>query len=83
MKRLNDFYKKYEGVIKLILFALPLLFAMYKYLASYIDVPKNQEIMSGQIEYLIKKAKQDSTYNEEDYRSIKAINEKLERNNIR
>ena len=39
MKHLNALYEKYSVLIKLICMVVPLIFATYKYLMVYIDVP--------------------------------------------
>lgn len=40
MKKLADFYDKYASAIKLMGFLAPLLFGVWEYLGTYIDVPK-------------------------------------------
>jgi hypothetical protein len=35
-----ELYKKYEGHIKVIMFMTPLIFAIWKYVGTYIDMPE-------------------------------------------
>lgn len=43
IEKLNNFYKKYEGILKLLIMFLPLLFASWQYLDQYIDVPERMD----------------------------------------
>lgn len=55
MKKLNEIYKQYEGLIKLLVMFAPLTFAAWKYLGTYIDMPGRMDGWEG-------KQKQDSTF---------------------
>ena len=55
MKALNDFYKQYEGLIKLLVMLLPLVFASWQYLDKYVDVPSRMDAFEA-------RAKRDSLY---------------------
>ena len=88
MKKLNEIYKQYEGLIKLIIMGAPLIFASWQYLGTYIDVPKRMDDFET-------RAKRDSIhysriiktndsidrvqnyYLQQDLDSIYAINKKL------
>lgn len=41
--KLNNFYKKYEGFLKLLIMVVPLIFASWKYFDKYIDVPDRMD----------------------------------------
>lgn len=94
MKSLNDLYKKYEGLIKLIIIVVPLVFAAWKYLAIYIYLPDRMdafEIRAKADSMFIMKVilRHDSIdrvhhlYLEDDYRNIDSIKTKLKRNKIK
>jgi hypothetical protein len=56
---MNDLYKKYGDSLKAIMFFIPLIFASYKYLSDYIDVPKKQVELEQKIislQYQMKKS---------------------------
>jgi hypothetical protein len=55
MRTLNDIYKQYEGLIKLLVMVLPLILASWQYLVNYIDVP-------GRMDAFEVRAKRDSLY---------------------
>jgi hypothetical protein len=55
MKTLNDIYKQYEGIIKLLVMVLPLVFASWQYVDKYIDVPARMDAFED-------RAKRDSIY---------------------
>lgn len=93
MKRLNDFYKQYEGLIKLILMAAPLVFGAWKYLGTYIDMPDRMDAWEARarrdslhyVKIIKDNAIQDSIQTAfllQDWDSIYEINKKLKRNYI-
>ena len=43
MRTLNEIYKKYEGLIKIIVMVAPLAFASWEYLNRYIYVPERMD----------------------------------------
>jgi len=55
IKKLNNFYKEYDGVIKFIFMVTPLIFASWKYLGTYIDVPDRMDAFEA-------RAKRDSVH---------------------
>ena len=84
MKSLNDLYKKYEGLIKLIILVVPLLFAAYKYLGTYIDMPERMDRFEARAKHdssfvmpKIKKIDSVSTNEGQDYRLILEMQDSL------
>lgn len=82
MEALNTFYKKYEGLIKMILLVAPLLFAGWKYIGTYIDMPErmdNFEKRASQDSALImpkiKKIDSISANENQDYKLILELQE--------
>lgn len=93
VKKLNEIYKQYEGLIKLIIMVAPLAFASWKYLGTYINVPDRMDAFEQRAQrdsIFYWKIIQKNIYNDsiqylylkEDLDSIVAINEKLKRNFI-
>lgn len=60
MKRLNELYEKYSVILKFAVFFGPLIFAIWKYVGSYIQMPEEVEYLKHRTEILI----QDSINNE-------------------
>lgn len=70
---LNNLYKKYEGLFKLIVMVAPLIFAVWKYFGEYINLPDRQRAIEAKIERLDKRLREDSIYLENDYRDIEKL----------
>ena len=67
MKRLNELYKKYEGLIKLLVMFTPLVYGTFEYLKNYIDVPDRMNAFE-------ERAKKDSIFVMKLFRNQDSIN---------
>jgi hypothetical protein len=88
METLNNFYKKYEGLIKLLIMVLPLVFASWKYIGTYMEVPSRMDAFEARakrdsIHYsrVIKENRMldsiQNLYLENDYLEIEKLKKKL------
>lgn len=98
MEWLNNWYKKYEGLLKVLMMVAPLIFASWQYLDKYIDVPDRMDAFEARARrdstvymqmWFGRNRYQDSinnlhkTYLDQDYDTLRAITRKLKRNKIR
>lgn len=81
LQQLNDFYDRYSGIFKLIIMVMPLIFASYKYLDSYIDVPDRMDRFESKMRrdstQYTNKFKRDSTWIMDKFRKLDSTNRQL------
>lgn len=66
-----ELYKKYESHIKAIMFISPLIFAIWKYVGTYIDMPDEINELKNQIRYQDSINKVQSDFLAQDYIILK------------
>ena len=95
---LNNLYKKYEGLLKLLIMVIPLVFASWQYLDKYIDVPERMDAFESRAKtdssiymqmWYGRNHYQDSINNlhkmylDQDFDTLRTISRKLQKNKIR